>query len=178
MINYIGDVSGEDADVLAGLAVGQTSILEFGSGASTQILAYYGGRVVSVETVPEHAEVVKARIDAMGLTNVRFVAYPHPGDDLFNVVFVDGRFDLRPEFAESAWSMLVNHGVMAVHDTRRPEDISWLSAFIAAHWLEIGSIDINVDESNITEIIKVPIVAYVDWNVAEGRTFEQQGIKE
>ena len=38
-IRYIGDISREDAELLARTAAGARRILEFGAGASTQVLA-------------------------------------------------------------------------------------------------------------------------------------------
>ena len=54
MIEYIGDISKADALVLKELAENATAILEFGCGASTQVMSVYTkNRIISIDTSQE-----------------------------------------------------------------------------------------------------------------------------
>src|SRR6267378_847360 len=62
-LRYIGDISREDAALLARTAAGARRILEFGAGASTQVLAIsapQGAEIVTVETKPEWVASTRA----------------------------------------------------------------------------------------------------------------------
>jgi tRNA A58 N-methylase Trm61 len=68
MINYIGDISKADANILADLAEQSENILEFGVGASTQVLAAYGkGKVTTTETSMEWVEKTKQNLKLLGI---------------------------------------------------------------------------------------------------------------
>lgn len=188
MIPYIGCVSKEDAHLLARLAAESHRILEFGSGASTQIFAAYTpGHVYSVET--DDAWIVKTRghLDGFGTTEKvsfhRAEAF-EPGGQ-YDLVFVDGIDDDRLVRALSAWKCVAWRGVMAFHDTRRTEphgasersDIANVASLLQWHSTEIDRIDVNAEDSNTTLVYKrVAPLLYVDWQVTEGRTDAQMGL--
>lgn len=174
MIPYIGDISKQDADLLAKYARSAKKILEFGSGASTQVLAWAApedARVVSVETEPWWIERTKGNLEKLGITRpVEFVAYHDtPGDD-YDLVFVDGVDDLRRPFSQIAWLMLKVGGHLMFHDTRRHHDLSQAMMIPTDYPGEVSEIRICEGESNITVLTKREKLAWEDWNVVEGRS--------
>jgi predicted O-methyltransferase YrrM len=190
MIPYIGCISREDAELLKSLAERSESILEFGSGASTQIFAAYGaGRVESAETDPAWIEKTKRNLEALGLTKpVEF--HLHDGwllelDRLWDLVFVDCVDELRSQIALSMWPFVRGMGAMCFHDTRRRKphgdsttsDVQNVCALIEQYSPEIESVALNAADSNTTVVRKrqEPLI-YVDWMVTEGRTREQMGL--
>ena len=111
-IRYIGDISREDAELLARTAAGARRILEFGAGASTQVLAQSaseGAEIVTVETKPDWVERTRANLRRLGIRReVRFVPYRgfwRSVQGPFEMIFDDGIDRLRAEFAERAWPM-------------------------------------------------------------------------
>jgi predicted O-methyltransferase YrrM len=187
MIPYIGDVSRADAELLRKLAERAPRILEFGSGASTQIFAAYGiGTVVSVET--DDAWILKTRenLCALGipLHRVSFRRYGEQIGGEFDMIFVDGIDELRLPFALEMWQRLAIDGAMCLHDTRRSKphgkakltDAQNACAIVEKHFLEIECVEVNRDGSNITAIWKREPVEYVHWGKAEGRTPQQMGL--
>ena len=170
-IKFIGDLSTSDARVLYEV-VRAKRVLEFGCGGSTQILAQFATRVVSVETEPEWIERTKRNLALLPATSaVEFVIY----DDLilgeqFDVVFVDGVPNKRLKFAEAAWPCLAKGGVMIFHDTRRFEYFKEAAWIAQLHFSEIMLIEVNKEESNLTLIHKRERpLHYVNWNEVEGK---------
>lgn len=178
---YIGDLSSQDAAVLAGAARCSASILEFGVGASTQIFAQYASpraRIVSLDTCEDWIARTAAVLRAMqlgsavtfhdyaGWTQEQELAAPQPCYDL---LFDDGIDDLRLDFALRAWPWLKAGGRLIFHDTRRSRDWANVLRFASVAYLEISSIEANKDGSNLTVVTKQPSVAYENWNIAEGR---------
>ena len=180
MIDYIGDISNNDAEVLKDLAKRANDILEFGCGASTQVLAYYtSGTVVSVETEPSWIQKTGENLIRLNIQSKvyfksyeQFKTYPEGPYDL---IFDDGVDGYRAEFAESSWKLLKVGGALCFHDTRRSQDIANVCTFIAAHSPEIESIIINKDHSNITVIRKKVAEFYENWNLVEGKGMDQYG---
>ena len=172
MIPYIGDISKQDALVLQGLAREATSILEFGSGASTQVLtAYSDCPVRSVETEPRWIKKTQKRLKDLGLREIVFSSYiefeADPGKG-YDLVFDGGVVDLRREFAILAWSLLKVGGRLRLHDTRSPKPIKDIAVLLERFALSIRSIYVNKDGSNITVFEKGPTVVYRNWNREEG----------
>lgn len=193
MIDYVGDLSRNDAEILRVLARQSRRILEFGCGASTQIFAAFGaGPVHSVETDPAWIEKTQRNILALDLKDPRISKHPvvfHPyetfsPDQGFDLMFVDGIDELRQEFAISMWPFLEVGGRMCFHDTRRTRphgvsptsDVQNVCALIERYSPEIDSVAFNLGESNTTVVSKRAPLLLEDWNVAEGRTDEQIGI--
>ena len=176
---YIGDISHEDYLVLRKLAEESKNILEFGVGASTQVISRYSnGEFTTIDTSSEWIEKTKANILQLG-----FNIYPEFSlyDDFkpsgkYNFVFNDGVDNLRLSFALMIWDYIPPGGVIAFHDTRRPNDVANVTALINAKFNEIDKIEMNKNHSNITLIHKKEPEPYKDWNITEGRVnFKPKG---
>jgi predicted O-methyltransferase YrrM len=188
MIDYIGDVSREDAVLLRSLAEHSRRILEFGCGASTQIFAAYGADTVdSVETDAQWIDKTKRNLVRLGISKpVEFHDYASfkPTGE-YDLIFVDGVDELRQPFALATWASLAVGGRMCFHDTRRvvPHGISTTSdvqnvcALIERFSPEVHFAAINQDNSNTTVIGKRKPLPYVDWMKSENRTRAQMGLE-
>lgn len=180
-MEYFGDISREDAGVLAKLAcVSQNRrILEFGSGASTQVLAQSAPRlaqIISIETDPYWIARTEENLAKLRVTRP---VWFRPFEDVmelqeedptpFDLIFVDGIDRLRPDFAMKTWPLLRIGGAMLFHDTRRPEDLKVALGIPVAFLGEVEAMLINCSQSNITVLIKREPLLYVNWNAVEGR---------
>lgn len=180
MIKFVGDLSAEDASVLAEFAYGN-SVLEFGSGGSTQIFAQVADSVTSVETDPTWVE--KTRKNVLCLDDpkpVEFVPYDlFKFDQPYGVIFVDGVPNKRLQFAENAWKCLDGGGFMIFHDTRRFEYFKEAAWIIQLFFAEIQRVEVNYRDSNMTVIRKrgEPL-HYVNWNETEGKPLWAYGAAE
>ena len=181
-LRYIGDISREDAALLARIAAGARRILEFGAGASTQVLAQVaqaGAEIVTVETKPAWVERTRENFRRLGISReVRFVPYRgfwRAVEGPFDLVFDDGIDRLRAHFAERAWPMLAVGGCMLFHDTRRPRDARVALRQVERVFLEVASVQLNPEGTNLTVVRKQAAQKYVDWNVAEGRARWEYG---
>lgn len=186
MIPYIGCVSREDAEVLRDLAEKSSRILEYGSGASTQIFrAYSMGSVTSIESDPEWIAKTLHNLGQLNLTGVVFRPYYgfEPVGD-YDLIFIDNADELRLESAIKSWPHLAVGGTMAFHDTRRTEphgrsktsDVQNVCALIERCSREIDSVTLNARDSNTTLIVKREPLPYVNWQASEGRTDAQMGL--
>lgn len=178
---YIGDVSEADAAVLQlyGLSA-KKGIVEFGVGASTQILAR-ASKVpfVSVETDPAWIERTKENFDLLGIDRekVTYLDLFHGGlvedakkvlDGGADLVFVDGAPSHRILFARLFWPLLVAGGKLVFHDARTVEGArAW--EFLAEVIDEISRVEMCPIASNMLVVEKRPRIHYEDWNVAEER---------
>ena len=187
MIDYVGDLSKADAELLRDYAQNSGRILEFGAGASTQILASYcRGTVTTVETDQRWIEKTRIRLVTLGVEHlVSFRSYDEFSPaGTYDLIFVDGIDPLRQPFALKTWRFLKVGGAMLFHDTRRTiphggsstTDIQNVCALIEKHSAEIELAMINEEGSNISALHKRDPLLYVDWNQVEGRTNEQIGI--
>jgi precorrin-6B methylase 2 len=174
-LRYIGDISRQDAQILATSAGTARRILEFGVGGSTQILAQVAppdATVITVETSPEWMQRTLENLQRFQIeTHVEFLKYESwltANVGLMDLVFVDGRDDLRAAFAVRAWRFLRVGGVLLIHDTRRRNDANYALEFAKRHYLEIESVVLNARASNITMITKKMSEPYVDWNRIDG----------
>lgn len=75
-------------------------------------------------------------------------------DGTFDLIFDDGDDGTRLEFALAAWRLLAAGGVFVFHDTRRPRDIGNAFTVAARFYREIGRIDVNPDDTNLTLLHK------------------------
>lgn len=188
LIEYIGDVSRRDAELLKKLAEGSHRILEFGVGASTQIFAAYGrGTVDAVDTSPDWIAKTKRNLARLGIgeSTVRFHDYyEFTPAGMYDLIFVDGMNELRLPFALMMWRSLITGGRMALHDTRRTHpygkadtsDVQHVAAILERHSTEILRVDLNQNDSNTTVIVKREPLLLEDYNAIEGRTPEQLGL--
>ena len=184
-LRYIGDISREDARLLASAAAGARRILEFGAGASTQVLAQSapdGAEIVTVETEPEWVERTRGNLRRLGISReVRFLPYRgfwRESKGPFDLILDDGKDRLRADFAERAWPLLAVGGSMLFHDTRRPRDARTALRHVERVFLEVASVHLNPEGSNLTVVRKQAPLEYVDWNVAEGRARWEYGHAE
>jgi predicted O-methyltransferase YrrM len=186
VIPYIGCVSREDAEVLRLLAERADRILEFGSGASTQIFrAYCTGAVYSVETDPEWIHRTLRNLHTLGLSGVEFQMHDcfEPSGE-YGVIFIDNADELRVQSALNAWPYLAADGVMAFHDTRRTKahglsetsDVQNVCAIIQRFSPEIDSVTLNAMDSNTTLVCKREPLLYENWQATEGRTDAEMGL--
>lgn len=171
MIPYIGDLSQNDAFILKGLAEESTAILEFGVGASTQILRHYSkGPMITLETLQEWIDHTIENLKLVEVKGeVKFIRYGDNISGKFDLIFVDGHKRLRDEFAAHNFKHLTYGGLIVFHDTRRQFHIDYISEFIAKFYLEIQTIEINPSNTNLTIIKKRRGLKYVNWNVVENR---------
>lgn len=178
MIDYVGDVSRRDALLLREFAECSQRILEFGAGASTQILASYGlGRVTSVETDPAWIAKTERNLTRLGAHRpVTFRAYAGFEPSTYDLIFIDGLWKLRADFAFATWPALTIGGAMLFHDTRRPKDVRNVCALLERYATEIDRVVLNRGNSNITVVIKREPLLLEDYNAIEGRTPEQLGL--
>lgn len=174
MIPYIGDISKADAQLLSELAEKSENILEFGVGASTQVLAHYGKNLMSIETDNNWIERTKENLKLLGIQKeIVFINYNvFMTSDIpttYDLIFDDGADEFRLPFAYKTWDKLAVGGYLLFHDTRRGKDVQNIADFIVKHSPEIESVFINKDHSNITVIKKKAAEFYENWNEVEGR---------
>lgn len=175
-LKFIGDLSLQDADVLAQYASTSNSILEFGCGGSTQIFSQICDNVISIETDQKWIDVTQERISRIQNAHpVIFKKYFElQKDKKHDLIFVDGIDHLRKQFAIDTWTQLNIGGYMIFHDTRRFQDFQNAAWVAQLYFNEIESILVNCkasdsNSSNMTVIRKKPLENYVNWNHSEGK---------
>lgn len=177
---FVGDLSLQDADILAMYSTKYNKILEFGVGGSTQIMSQgMPSTFISVETDQEWVDLTKKRLAKIhNKTPVNFMSYTEFENtsftENFNMIFVDGIDALRLDFALRSWKFLETGGVMIFHDTRRENDVRNVTQLINIFALEISSVDINVTasngvSSNMTVVHKKSHEPYVCWPLVENK---------
>lgn len=172
-IEFVGDLSIEDAKVLKFFCDHNSRVLEFGSGGSTQIFAQcLPQKIVSVET--DHSWIERTRenlnkISHKNWTAPQFVPYDFFDSGDFNLIFIDGVPEKRLEFAMRAWPMLDVGGCMIFHDTRRFEYFKNMAWVMQSFFNEICTVEVNISGSNMSIIYKSDPVQYVNWNMTEGK---------
>jgi spermidine synthase len=177
---FIGDLSLQDADVLANYGKRSPVILEFGVGGSTQLFAQCKPeKLFSVETDPAWVNLTKSRLakiedktDPLFLTYNDFSSVTETHK--FDLIFVDGVDNLRRDFAIKTWSSLKDNGVMIFHDTRRHQDFqnaAWVAQlyFNELEWMDVNCRASDFKSSNMTVLFKKPHEPYVNWNHAEDK---------
>lgn len=170
MIPYIGDISKADALVLKKWAEASTSILEFGCGASTQVLSKYANhKIISLETDEVWIDKTKKNIKLLEIENEpEFHEYhSYQPTKQFDFIFNDGVDKYRRDFCFLYWKYLEVGGVLALHDTRRWQDYKNVIDFINAKYNEISKIELNDARSNISLIHKKKHQPYENWQEVE-----------
>ena len=177
-MKYVGDISCQDAKLLEAFGRKSKSILEFGIGASTQILCQClapGARLVSLETDPMWIDRTRRNLDSLGIPAATCELLPYQGwtgpcaGRTFDFIFVDGVDEERDPFARAAYPMLEVGGWILYHDTRRRKDLRNLVELIMEHHTEVGEVRINFQHSNLSGFQRKLPEPYEDWNVAEKR---------
>jgi predicted O-methyltransferase YrrM len=176
---YVGDVSKRDAELLAAMSAKATRILEFGVGASTQVMAQSApadATIVSVNTDPDwmiRTELTLAALEAP--TPVNFLTWNdwkasiENAQEPYDLILDDGIDELRVEFASLAWPLLKVGGSLLFHDTRRPQDAVNALYFALQNFTSVDTVTINAADSNLTVIVKKEATLYRDWNQDEER---------
>jgi predicted O-methyltransferase YrrM len=196
-MNYLGDLSKQDYEVLKNLALNSKNILEFGIGASTQILRNFSyGNLTSVETSQFWIDITKKNLKFLNIDkDVNFLLYDefNPKVEKYDLIFNDGIDSLRNEFGIKFWQNLKVGGIIAYHDTRRIQDIQNVINLVDNFKDEVESIIFNKNNSNITlikkknkddiifsDIIDVNKILsespYYDWNDSEMKIRLKYGI--
>lgn len=179
-MNYIGDISKNDFLVLKEAAMKYTNILEFGVGASTQvILNYTSGRFVSIDTSQEWIDLTRKNLEYLNINKpLDMLLYnefkPSP-DDKYDFVFNDGVDNMRSTFGLFIFPYIQVGGVLAYHDTRRGGDMMNVVELIKKYYNEIDLIEMNKNSSNITLIRKKQHEPYQEWNIAEEKISLRKG---
>lgn len=188
-MKYIGDISKQDVMVLANCAQQAHKILEFGVGASTQILCQHKpslAQLIAIDTNPfwiQRTQSILSELPLNPYTHTFFLyeEWLQKSDELvkdsglFDFVFIDLANEYRLEAANTAWKYLKIHGIMAFHDTRRYMDMKNVLTLVEKHFLEISQLELNKNSSNITLVHKKIHEPYLDWNVVENRSKWQSG---
>ena len=178
-MKYIGDLSRQDAALLERYARRAQSVLEFGAGGSTQIIAQAlseGASFLSLDTDPTWIATTQENLRRLGVESrceLRRYEDFTPSAAPFDLIFNDGFSGLRRDFALRCFPLLAIGGAMLFHDTRRPQDIRNVLAIVDVFFEEIEHVHLNESadgaSSNITVVRKKSREPYVDWNVAEDR---------
>lgn len=177
-MKYIGDLSAKDAEILAMAASNADSVLEFGCGGSTQVLAQAmkpGSHLVSLDTSEEWIRRTHMNLAALSddiYTAYELCAYDGWQDqhrDQFDLIFVDGVDDERGVFSKAAFQHLKTGGAMLFHDTRRPKDLANVLELVFSNGNEVADVMLNIGGSNITVVVKKAHEPYENWNIVEGR---------
>lgn len=179
MIKYIGDISWADASVLKEMVETHHTILEFGCGASTQVMAKYksnGSSFRSIDTSKEWIDTTIKNLQLLDIStfSVEFQQYEDffsqvSPNDQYDFIFNDGGDSLRRAFAVNIWPHLATNGILAFHDTRRPHDFRNVLEILATFQNEIGAVYFNTNGSNITTIQKVTPKPYDNWQIRENK---------
>lgn len=192
MKKFIGLLSLQDAEVLERYARGAKTILEFGAGGSTHIFAQTvgkDGKVVCFES--EAGWIMRTRIylSKLGVPPAAYALHtladwPAAQKQMRDVdlIFIDGKWPLRREFATKAWPLLKPGGHMLFHDTRRQKDIDIIADMVTKNFLEIENISANEKHagksSNTTAIRKKAREPEVNWYQLEGKPKWAYGIEQ
>lgn len=178
-MKYIGDLSRQDAALLERYARGARSVLEFGAGGSTQIIAQAlpeGASFLSLDTEPRWIATTRENLRRLGVDDrCQLLRYEDwtPDATQFDLIFNDGVGHLRRDFALRSFPRLAIGGALLFHDTRRQQDIRNVLALVDIFFEEIEHVHLNERSegasSNITVVRKKSREPYVDWNAAEGR---------
>ena len=113
MIPYIGDISKNDSIVLSELAAQSKNILEFGVGASTQVIAAFAkGKFTSIDTSIEWIDKTKKNLHLLEINlPINFCLYKDflPSHDKYDFIFNDGLDSLRRELDRKSTRLNSSH---------------------------------------------------------------------
>lgn len=179
-MEFIGDLSIADAEILIRYGEEADRILEFGAGGSTQIFAQcYPVKLWSVETSGEWVAKTKDNIKRLGrVTDPVFLQFGEYPPEKVDLIFVDGVWDKRLEFAITSWLDLAIGGHMIFHDTRRWFDAENVFKVCAKFYDEVDHVLVNEGNSNCTVIKKRQGLEYENWNETEGKPKWAYGAEE
>lgn len=181
----IGQLSRADANELIGYArSSQLGILEFGVGGSTLIWAQFAEtRMMSshcVDDDPVWIEKTSSKIRGGLQRHVMFIPYVDLSthecwterlakNAWYDLIFIDGKNELRSTFALDAWRFLAPTGKMIFHDSRLEFAQNAVLGVMKAKFMEISSVESHRNGSNLSVITKCVDVVRVRDDIAEGR---------
>jgi predicted O-methyltransferase YrrM len=183
MKKFIGDLSLADAELLERYATRARSVLEFGVGGSTQIIAQSirtGAVFVSIDTDRAWIDLTQERLRKLGVDD-RCRLLDYEGwmgaataiSPRFDLIFDDGIDALRRPFALESWSLLEPGGFMVFHDTRRFGDFVNVAWVAQSYFEEVEDVYYNqrvgLVSSNMSVILKKAREPYEDWRKVEGK---------
>lgn len=183
MKKFIGDLSKEDAALLEQYASKSQSILEFGVGGSTQVIAQSipsGASFISLDTHDGWIETTQKNLQRLGVeSRCQILRYENWPSGQFDFIFNDGQESFRREFGLRSFPMLKVGGVILFHDTRRLSYLQNVLALVEQFFEEIEHVHLNERvagvSSNITVVRKKAKEPYVSWNAVEGKVAWQVG---
>lgn len=124
-------------------------VVEFGSGASTQLMDRMRIRIHSFETDPVHIEKIKRLV-----SNTKFTLwngiYPPALDKDYQLALIDG--PVGGENREPSYKAVANSNIplVACHDYKRREDKIWIDKYFS-NWKEIARADESIQGLLILE---------------------------
>ena len=186
-MKFIGDLSKYDASVLEKYGKWATTILEFGMGGSTQILAQSllpGHHLWSMDTDSTWIARTQKNLDTLQVPHDKYTLLEYDlGLDgtngyMFDLIFDDGVDDERFPFGICTFKKLKLGGWFLMHDTRRRGDMRNFLDLVMAYKDEIGEVKLNMNGSNISGFTRKDVESYYDWNKVEGREPWQYGEAE
>jgi len=175
-MKFIGDLSKYDASVLEKYGKWAQTILEFGMGGSTQILAQSlrdGHHLWSMDTDPVWISRTKTNLDTLKVQEDKYTLLDYnlslegTHGYMFDLIFDDGVDNERFPFGLCAFKRLKLGGWFLMHDTRRRGDMRNFLDLVMAYKDEISEVKINMNNSNISGFMRKVAEPYVDWNKAE-----------
>lgn len=182
MIPYIGDISINDSRVLREMAETHNNILEFGCGASTQVLSSYSKhKILSVDTSQEWVDKTKNNIGLLEIENMpifKIHASSSIYEGVYDFVFNDGVDSLRKDFALKIWGNIRIGGILAFHDTRRWQDAKTVCNVLEQIYESVDNVIFNYNHSNITLVYKKEKEPYDNWQITENKEQWQIGYGE
>lgn len=191
-IKWVGDLSLQDADLLAMYGRKATRVLEHGSGGSTMILAQTAQQVISLEDNVSWNDVITQRLRNLNLDH-KVTVLGHQlstfinliKEHKFDLVFVDGAAKDRVAFIQGTWNSITDGSYILIHDSRYYDDkhITWRGTYrtdlVATEVLrrypnQIGEVIFNAkasdgQKSNITIIRKEIQPVYENWQALENK---------
>lgn len=186
-IRYIGDLSQLDAQCLVDNCKNTKRILEYGVGGSTMIMCQYAPsdcEIITIDTEQSWIDSTKTNIKRMEKAGYTMNTYPkyvlwdgwkqHVSGQ-FDVIFDDGKIELREEFGLAAWKYLKVGGKLIIHDTKMPRQMKSILNIVQTNWLEIYNIETNQGNSNMCVITKKKEEIYYNWNETEKRSNWEKG---
>jgi predicted O-methyltransferase YrrM len=174
---FVGDLSRADMQVLAEHAMRYDRILEFGAGASTQILASrgrQGSALVCVETESLWVDRTREHLRRLATREPVFLSWEKweemnqsTSRPTFDLIFNDGLDRLRMDFGLRAWPMLGEGGVMLWHDCRQPHIVERALDLVRRFHEEVESVVLSLAGSNMAALKKRISLPYEHWGENE-----------
>lgn len=168
---YIGDLSPADEDLLCDLSGTHSRIVEFGVGASTQILcdcAQLNAWIESVETDPAWVDRTVANLERLGICRrpdfATWECWLLAAPRVIDLAIDDGRDDLRDEFARRVWPMIRPGGLLLWHDCRVKHVNGRIHGFAHSVYDEVKWLKFSPRGSNMAVIKKRRRLVYENWN--------------